>query len=68
MPKTNEELFLELLKRTKPYLYSIEMEIARVSKETGFGDVSISLVIRDKKVHSIDVASWVKQLYDKKVD
>ena len=62
----NEANFLTYLKKEYPYLYIFEMEIRRVVGATGYGDVSVSCIIRDKKVFSSDVSGWVKKLYKTK--
>ena len=61
----NEVNFLEELKKRYPHLYDFQMEIERVINTTGYGDVSVSCIIRYKKVFSSDVIGAVKSLYDK---
>jgi hypothetical protein len=59
----NEANFLQYLKRNYPYLYNFEMEVRRIAKATGFGDVSVSCIIRHHKVFSSDVLGAIKTLY-----
>lgn len=39
------------------------MEVRRIAKATGFGDVSVSCIIRHHKVFSSDVLGAIKTLY-----
>jgi hypothetical protein len=38
------------LKKYKPYLHSLELEVARVKNATGFGEASISCFIKSGEV------------------
>lgn len=62
----NEVNFLQYLRKNYPYLYDLEMEIKKVVEATGYGDVSVSCIIRNRKVFSSDVSHWIKRLYEKK--
>lgn len=58
----DEKNFLTLLKKHKPYLYLIEKEISKVKKASGYGDVSFSCILRERKVFSYESSSWTKWL------
>lgn len=61
--------FLIYLKKNYPYLYDIEMEVKKIANATGYGDLSLTCIIRNKEVFSIDFGgSWVKRLYEDKID
>ena len=63
MDTITEYNFLEYLKKKKPYLFKIEMEVRRITNATGYGDISINCIIREGKVFSSDVGGWIKELY-----
>lgn len=58
-----DDNILDYLKKYKPYLYDLEMEVNRIQQATGWGDISFSCIVRSKKVFSSDVSGWVKNLY-----
>ena len=59
----NNQDLLKILEQDKPYLYLLEQEIEKVAKATGFGDVSISCIIREGKVFSTDIIHAKKYLH-----
>jgi len=62
----DETKLLEYLKKYKPYLYDLEVEVRKVINDTGYGDVSLSCIIRSKKVFSVDfIGARKKQYLDK---
>lgn len=58
----DQKNFLTLLKKHKPYLYQIEKDIDKVRKSSGYGDVSFSCILRERKVFSYESSSWIKWL------
>ena len=62
-----EHNFLIYLKKNYPHLYDIEMEIRKIADATGYGDLSLTCIVRNKKIFSIDFGGvWVKRMYEKK--
>ena len=63
----DEHNFLVYLKNHYPHLYDIEMEVNKIADATGYGDLSLTCIVRNKKIFSIDFGGvWVKRLYDDK--
>jgi len=62
----NEEKLLKILQADKPYLYLLEKEIEKVANATGYGDVSVSCIVRGGKVFSTDIIHAKKYLHKKK--
>jgi hypothetical protein len=62
MDAFDEANALAYLKRHYPHLYSFEMNIRKVVEETGFGDASVTCIVRHGKVFSWDSTFWVKHL------
>jgi len=62
MDPFDEANFLTYLKKHYPHLYCFEANIRRVAGETGFGDASVTCIVRNGKVFSWDSTFWVKHL------
>ena len=60
----NDEAFVLFLKTHHPYLYDIEMRVRKVQDQTGFGDVSATIMIHGKKVTSCQLLDVIKTKYD----
>ena len=71
MQEFDKQNFLTYLKEYYPHLYHFEMEIQKIADKSGFGDFSMTCIVRNGEIFSIDFGGvWVKQLYEskKKVD
>lgn len=64
----DEQNFIEYLKKNKPYLYDIEMQVRRLRDTTGFGDISISISMAHNVVDRGEIFTTVKRLYYKRVN
>jgi hypothetical protein len=51
------------LKQKAPHLYDVEMQVRRVVKESGFGDVSLVLHITDGVVDRGEILGSAKRIY-----
>lgn len=59
----NEYNFLSYLKSAYPYLHDIESRVREIQEKTGFGEITINLTVRYKKVEISDIGSFTKTLY-----
>lgn len=64
---TNSE-FLDYLKNNYPHLYDLELYIKEVQSKTGFGEISVSYIIKRGQVVLSDISRFItfKHNYDLK--
>ena len=60
---TDDQFFI-FLKAHYPYLYDIEMKVRKVIDQTGFGEVSATLLITRNKVVGSQVGEFLKTQYE----
>jgi hypothetical protein len=59
-------VFLTHLKNHFPYLYDVNIEMDKIIKTTGYGEVKVRLNIKQKKLHFVEiVGSKVKKYMEK---
>lgn len=64
----DERNFIEYIRRNKPYLYDIEMQVRRIKESTGFGDISIQISMAHKVVDRGEILATIKRQYYKRVN
>ena len=62
----SNENFMEYLKKHKPYLYDLEMQINRLQRESGFGDISVVLNMTNNVVDRGEMIVSAKKIYVKR--
>lgn len=60
---TDENLFGELIRRLRPYLFDIEAAIDKISRTPGFGTVGFTVTIKDHQVIMLDSTVTEKKKY-----
>ena len=55
----NRQEFMIQLKQDYPHLYDVETMVQEIRGKTGFGDISLSLTIRDGRVERSDIGNFV---------
>jgi hypothetical protein len=58
---------LLLIKKEMPHLYDVEMQVRRVVRDSGFGDVSMVLHVTNGIVDRGEVLGSTKRIYYRRV-
>jgi hypothetical protein len=62
----DDQNFIEYLKKHKPYLYDIELQVMRLRESTGYGDISVAISMTQSVVDRGEILTTVKRLYYKR--
>ena len=62
----DEKNFMQYLKKEKPYLYDIELQVKKLQESTGHGDISVSISMAQSVVDRGEILTTVKRLYYKR--
>ena len=66
MTSFDDRNFLEYIKKNKPYLYDIEIQVRKLRESGGYGDISIAISMAQKIVDRGEILTTVKRLYHKR--
>jgi len=59
----DEENFLAYLKKNKPYLYDIEIQVNKLKESGGYGDISIAISMTKSVVDRGEIMMSIRRLY-----
>ena len=60
---SDEVLFIELLRRLRPYLHDIDAAVTKLVAEHGYGSVDFTITIKDRQVIMLDSKMTEKRKY-----
>lgn len=59
----NDQQFMDYMREHHPYLLDIETMVRKVSDDTGFGEVAVSLKVHQGRVNKGEILPMVSKKY-----
>lgn len=59
----DENLFIELIRRLRPYLFDIELAVDGLSRSPGYGTIGFTVTVKDHQVITLDSTVTEKKKY-----